>query len=82
MSSKAEKRAKFDHVFNVIRDELVDYIKAQNVPTDAVEWYTRVSPVAVAAICFRMFAHSLLLPVAIRTSNTTSQEANLTAGSR
>lgn len=42
MSSKADKRAKFEGVFNTIRDELVGYIKAQNVPQDAVDWFTQV----------------------------------------
>lgn len=42
MSSKAEKRARFDHVFEVIRDELVEYFKAQGMPQDATEWYIKV----------------------------------------
>ena len=42
MSSKAEKRAKFEHVFGVIRDELVEYFKAQGMPQDATEWYIKV----------------------------------------
>ncbi|KIP02772.1 hypothetical protein PHLGIDRAFT_32072 [Phlebiopsis gigantea 11061_1 CR5-6] len=41
MSSKAEKRARFDHVFEVIRDELVEYFKAQGMPQDATEWYIK-----------------------------------------
>ena len=40
--SKAEKRAKFEQVFTVIRDELVDYFKAQGMPQDAVAWFTKV----------------------------------------
>lgn len=39
--SKAEKRAKFEQVFTVIRDELVDYFKAQGMPQDAVAWFTK-----------------------------------------
>lgn len=39
---KAQKRAKFEHVFNVIREELVEYVKAQGIPQDATGWFTRV----------------------------------------
>lgn len=40
--AKALKRTKFEQVFTVIRDELVDYVKAQNVPQDALKWFTDV----------------------------------------
>ena len=40
--AKALKRAKFEQVFTVIRNELVNYFKSQGMPNDAVEWYTRV----------------------------------------
>ncbi|KAI0345450.1 farnesyl-diphosphate synthase [Trametopsis cervina] len=39
--AKAQKRAKFQEVFNVIRDEVLEYTKAQNVPQDALEWFHR-----------------------------------------
>lgn len=42
--AKAAKRAKFEAVFHVIRDELVDYFKAQGMPKDAVDWFQRVRP--------------------------------------
>ncbi|KAI0683567.1 farnesyl-diphosphate synthase [Cytidiella melzeri] len=37
--AKALKRTKFQDVFNVIRDEVLEYVKAQNVPQDALEWF-------------------------------------------
>ncbi|EKM49650.1 uncharacterized protein PHACADRAFT_265218 [Phanerochaete carnosa HHB-10118-sp] len=39
--SKAEKRAKFEKVYTVIRDELVEHIKAQGMPAEAIAWYTK-----------------------------------------
>ncbi|KAF5343108.1 hypothetical protein D9758_016002 [Tetrapyrgos nigripes] len=39
MSDKAAKRAKFEKAWIVIRDELVDYAKLNNMPKDAVEWF-------------------------------------------
>lgn len=36
------ERAKFEAVFIVIRDELVDYIGAQGMPKDVVDWFRRV----------------------------------------
>ena len=41
-NAKALKREKFEHVFTIIRDELVEYVKAQNVPQDALKWFTDV----------------------------------------
>ncbi|KAH9940624.1 farnesyl-diphosphate synthase [Amylocystis lapponica] len=40
-STKAQKRAKFEAVFPVIRDELLKHITAQGMPKDAIEWYHR-----------------------------------------
>ena len=55
MSSKAEKRAKFEQVFNAIRDELIEYVKAQGVPQDAATWFTKVRmyvrPAAAQQLC-------------------------------
>lgn len=41
--AKAQKRAKFEHVFTAIRDELVEYVRSQGMPKDALEWFSRVS---------------------------------------
>lgn len=41
-TTKAAKRAKFEAVFTVIRNELVDYFKAQGMPKDAVDWFQNV----------------------------------------
>jgi hypothetical protein len=43
-SDKASRKNKFETVFVVIRDELIDHFEAQGMPNDAVEWYRRVSP--------------------------------------
>ena len=40
--AKAQKRAKFDAVFPVLREELLAYLKQEGMPADAVEWYQRV----------------------------------------
>lgn len=40
---KALQRQKFQDVFNVIRDELVAYVKAQGMPEDAAVWLSKVS---------------------------------------
>ncbi|KAF8645905.1 hypothetical protein AX16_007491 [Volvariella volvacea WC 439] len=42
MSSQADKaarRAKFEGVWKVIRDELVEYMKSQGMPKEATDWY-------------------------------------------
>ncbi|KAI0083256.1 farnesyl-diphosphate synthase [Irpex rosettiformis] len=39
--AKALKRTRFTDVFNTIRDEVLEYVKAQNVPADALEWFHR-----------------------------------------
>ncbi|THU78926.1 farnesyl pyrophosphate synthase [Dendrothele bispora CBS 962.96] len=38
---KAARRAKFEDAWNVIRNELVEYAKNNNMPNDAVQWFTR-----------------------------------------
>ncbi|KAI9462121.1 farnesyl-diphosphate synthase [Boletus coccyginus] len=38
---KAQQRRKFEGVFEKLRDELVDHLKGENMPTEAVEWYRR-----------------------------------------
>lgn len=39
---KQQRRRKFEEVFERLRDELVDHMKAENMPPEAVEWYRRV----------------------------------------
>ena len=46
--AKAQKRAKFDAVFPVLREELLAYLKQEGMPADAIEWYQRVSPRSLA----------------------------------
>ena len=40
---KKQRRQKFEGVFAKLRDDLVDHLKGENMPTEAVEWYHRVS---------------------------------------
>ncbi|KAL0580749.1 Farnesyl pyrophosphate synthetase [Marasmius crinis-equi] len=40
-ADKAARRAKFEGVWNVIRDELVDNFKSNGMPQDAIDWYSR-----------------------------------------
>lgn len=39
---KAARRAKFEGVFEKIRDELIEHIKGEGMPEEAVEWYKNV----------------------------------------
>jgi len=39
---KAQQRRKFEGVFEKVRDELVDHLKGENMPAEAVAWYRRV----------------------------------------
>ena len=39
---KAQKRQKFEHAFEVIRDELLEHFTANGMPKDAQEWYRKV----------------------------------------
>ncbi|KAF6756073.1 farnesyldiphosphatesynthetase, partial [Ephemerocybe angulata] len=39
MSDKAARRAKFEQAFQTIRDELIEHIKGEGMPEEAVEWY-------------------------------------------
>ncbi|KAI0665769.1 farnesyl-diphosphate synthase [Trametes maxima] len=39
--AKAQKRQKFDGVFAVLRDELLDYLKQEGMPQDAQDWYRK-----------------------------------------
>lgn len=41
-NAKALKRTKFQDVWNVIRDEIIEYTKAQTVADDALEWFRKV----------------------------------------
>ncbi|KAF5381791.1 hypothetical protein D9615_005497 [Tricholomella constricta] len=40
-SDKAARRAKFEAVFDDIREELVDHCKKEGLPTEALEWYRK-----------------------------------------
>ena len=40
--SKEQKKQKFIDAFASIRDELLQYLVKENMPTDAQEWYKRV----------------------------------------
>ncbi len=42
--SKAQKRAKFEGVYPVLREELLAYLKQEGMPQDAVAWFQRVRP--------------------------------------
>jgi hypothetical protein len=42
-NDKAARRKRFEDVFPVIAKELTDYLKGENMPEEAVEWYERVS---------------------------------------
>ncbi|KAH9850535.1 farnesyl-diphosphate synthase [Lenzites betulinus] len=39
--AKAQKRARFEGVFNTLRDELLAYLRQEGMPQDAVDWYRR-----------------------------------------
>lgn len=39
---KAHKRQKFEHAFEVIRDELLAHFASNGMPKDAQEWYRKV----------------------------------------
>jgi hypothetical protein len=41
---KAQQRQKFEGVFKTLRDELLDHLKGENMPAEAVEWFRRVRP--------------------------------------
>ncbi|KAG6380014.1 farnesyl-diphosphate synthase [Boletus reticuloceps] len=40
-TDKQERRQKFEGVFAKLRDDLVDRLKGENMPPEAVEWYRR-----------------------------------------
>ena len=40
---KKARREKFENVFEKIRDELVNHLKGEGMPDEAVEWYRQVS---------------------------------------
>lgn len=41
-ATKAARRAKFEAAFDQIRDELIEHFAGEGMPTEAVEWYTKV----------------------------------------
>jgi hypothetical protein len=42
--SQGQPRRKFEGVFETLRDELLDHLKGENMPDEAVEWFRRVRP--------------------------------------
>jgi farnesyl diphosphate synthase len=42
INDKALKRQKFEKVWKIIRDELVEHAKSVGMPKDAVEWLSEV----------------------------------------
>ena len=50
--AKAQKRAKFDAVFPILREELLGYLKQEGMPTDAVDWFQRVRLLAPLRLLF------------------------------
>ena len=51
--AKAARRAKFEAVFEKIRDELIEHFAGEKMPAEAVEWYRNVSETSCSrrAIC-------------------------------
>jgi hypothetical protein len=41
-AKKKEARAKFEHAWTRIRDDLVAHLVSEGMPQDATEWYQRV----------------------------------------
>lgn len=83
MSTKAEKRAKFEAVWTIIEEELVANMVKENMPEDAKQWYRRVRyPLSIPSTP-SIFIHLplLLLNYHHSPSRTTFQAANSTAGS-
>ncbi|OSD02215.1 farnesyl-diphosphate synthase [Trametes coccinea BRFM310] len=39
--AKAQKRQKFESVYPILRDELLAYLKHENMPQDAIDWFRR-----------------------------------------
>ena len=42
IDDKSLKRQKFEKVWTIIRDELVEHTKSVGMPKDAVEWFSEV----------------------------------------
>lgn len=49
-NAKAARRARFEGVFTLIRDELITYCQNEGMPPEALEWYGKVR--------FQRFLHS------------------------
>jgi len=47
---KAQKRQKFEHVYTVIREELLAHFDGEGMPKDASEWYRAVSTIPKSMI--------------------------------
>ena len=39
---KAARRQRFESIFPIIAYELLEYIKGESMPKDAIEWYEKV----------------------------------------
>lgn len=70
--AKAARRAKFEGVFEKIRDELIEHFAAQGMPQEAIEWYRNVR----AALIPFLINQLNLFFFGFRISTTMSQEEN------
>lgn len=42
-NAKALRRQRFEGAWKVIRDELVEHLASEGMPSDAIEWFGKVS---------------------------------------
>ncbi len=42
-NAKAQRRQRFEGAWKVIRDELVEHLASEGMPSDAIEWFGKVS---------------------------------------
>jgi hypothetical protein len=43
MADKAARRQRFESVYRRIADELIDELRKENIPEEAIQWYRRVN---------------------------------------
>jgi chemotaxis methyl-accepting protein methylase len=43
MTDKAARRHRFEKVYHRIADELLDELRKENIPEEAIQWYHRVT---------------------------------------
>lgn len=43
MTDKAARRQRFEKVYHRIADELLDELRKENIPDDAIQWYRKVT---------------------------------------